>query len=616
MTTEYHDQVRQLYEAFPYPAPTEADQLIEDLADTVDGIVGLRDLPGWRILDAGCGTGHRLVALALRHPEAQFVGFDSSASAVEVARGVAHRHGATNLHVMHGTLPDLELGVTFDLVLASGVVHHLPDPHEGLRWLADRMSPDGLIYLWLYHAIGEHDRLVDRELVRLLAGTDELCSALAIVRELGFGISPHRYGPAADGEDDPRRRDVRDVDALLNPCVFAWRAADVPGLLEGLPCEWVAVNGLTWEGGGRPVDLGGDGSDAGAVPAVHLLRPADIFIQSLARERVLALPVPQRLAALELLVRPTGFSVVAGRGTSLGECVPRLARNLIVGRPDDPPRLPQADCDRRRRRMVRVELRESLIVLAEDLVRRHGAAAARIVDAIEMAVGAQPHRYTDSRQRPALFHVPALPTSPWVDPAAFPATAEVAATLERSWQMIRDDLDRVADAHADDLRRYLGNDYLTTKFSGTRRDDWRSIDLFANGRLSDTVADCPATAAVLTRIAPAVSGEVILSRLLPGTVLPLHYDDNNYQLTMHLGLRVPADCAISVGGETRRWEEGRCLLFSDAYPHEVFNHGDGPRDCVLVDLWHPDLTNVEIEALRELRRVLAAASTPDVFERF
>ena len=60
--------VKQMYEQHPYPSPVAGDSLITDLANAVGFLFKGDDLAGWRILDAGCGTGHRLAGFASRYP--------------------------------------------------------------------------------------------------------------------------------------------------------------------------------------------------------------------------------------------------------------------------------------------------------------------------------------------------------------------------------------------------------------------------------------------------------------------------------------------------------------------------------------------------------------------
>jgi len=88
-----------------------------------------------------------------------------------------------------------------------------------------------------------------------------------------------------------------------------------------------------------------------------------------------------------------------------------------------------------------------------------------------------------------------------------------------------------------------------------------------------------------------------------------HTDGRNFILTAHLGVKVPStktgECEsdqlyLSVGGERRRWEEGKCLVFSTSYLHSTWNDSDGDRVVLLVDFWHPDVTEVEREFLRRV----------------
>jgi aspartyl/asparaginyl beta-hydroxylase (cupin superfamily) len=60
------------------------------------------------------------------------------------------------------------------------------------------------------------------------------------------------------------------------------------------------------------------------------------------------------------------------------------------------------------------------------------------------------------------------------------------------------------------------------------------------------------------------SGQNHLSGNLPGRV-------------MHLGLDVPEGVAITVGGTTVEWREGKVITFDDSYRHSVEHNGDRDR---------------------------------------
>jgi aspartyl/asparaginyl beta-hydroxylase (cupin superfamily) len=68
-------------------------------------------------------------------------------------------------------------------------------------------------------------------------------------------------------------------------------------------------------------------------------------------------------------------------------------------------------------------------------------------------------------------------------------------------------------------------------------------------------------------------------------------------------VKVPdGDCAIRVGDETRRWHEGKCLVFDDYFEHEAWNRTDEDRLVLIVDLWHPGLSATEVTLLEGLHR--------------
>ncbi|MFH7339452.1 class I SAM-dependent methyltransferase [Streptomyces sp. KHY 26] len=322
-----------LYERFPYPSPEVEGALIRDTAIAIALLLEDDRLQNWRVLDLGCGTGHRLVALALQYPDAQFTGIDPSKRSLDVARELADRNGVTNVRFVHGAIPELVLPETFDLIVSTGVLHHIPRPEEGVRWAVEHLVADGLFYLWLYGALGEHSRMLDRELVHLLAGESGDGPDLETVRALGLKLSRTRYGATSEGGGATQRvQSSLDADAYLNPIVQPLTFAEVADLFHGLPVDWVAAFGVNVEDEGKLIDLGGLDGDS-----MFSVSPESLFDDAELRKRFDALRPLDRARALELRLRPTGISVVAGRGSSLEDCVPRMRGNILVrpsGAPD------------------------------------------------------------------------------------------------------------------------------------------------------------------------------------------------------------------------------------------------------------------------------------------
>ena len=94
-------------------------------------------------------------------------------------------------------------------------------------------------------------------------------------------------------------------------------------------------------------------------------------------------------------------------------------------------------------------------------------------------------------------------------------------------------------------------------------------------------------------------GSVELSLMRPGAVVAPHCGPTNHRLRLHLGLVVPSGAAITVAGETRRWEQGRVLAFDDSWEHSVaMNGARSPRVVLIVDVWQPGLSAAEREEVR------------------
>lgn len=103
--------------------------------------------------------------------------------------------------------------------------------------------------------------------------------------------------------------------------------------------------------------------------------------------------------------------------------------------------------------------------------------------------------------------------------------------------------------------------------------------------------------------------EAIVSWLDPNAHLPAHNSTDCLRLRYSLGVHVQDFCELRVGDKRKQWTEGHCIIFEDGFEHEAWN---GPQDraVLIVDTWHPDLTNIEIEALtagfrkKQIREVL------------
>jgi trans-aconitate methyltransferase len=318
-----------MYEAYPYPSPVVGDSVIEDVASGLYTLYGERSLEGWRILDAGCGTGHRLVGVARRYPRARFVGLDMTAASLNIAERLATQHGVNNVRFEQGDLLDLHLTEKFDLVISTGVIVCLESPQQGLQNLASVLAPDGLLMVWLYDAVGEHERMMGRELLHIMWNAEsDLDAGVQMMRDLGLNLEVERYGKTAAQRLDQVSRLNVDVDAYVHPIVNVYRfdeAIDMFRNCEGL--QWAAVNSANCVGASKLVDLAeAEQSEF----RCFCVTPDELFEKASLRDRFRELGKIQKLRAIELLLKPTGFTIIGGRSrpdTALG---PRVIGNAIT----------------------------------------------------------------------------------------------------------------------------------------------------------------------------------------------------------------------------------------------------------------------------------------------
>jgi len=172
---------------------------------------------------------------------------------------------------------------------------------------------------------------------------------------------------------------------------------------------------------------------------------------------------------------------------------------------------------------------------------------------------------------------------PVYDNATFPWAREI----EREWHLIRAELERVLERQAD-LPSFheLSADVQTI----SKDRAWKTFFLTGYGLSSRrNIEKCPETWRILQCI-PGLK-TAMFSIFEPGKHLPAHRGPYNGVLRLHLGLIVPpareGELAIRVDQQVCHWQEGKALIFDDAYEHEAWNHTDKTRVVLFVDFVKP-----------------------------
>lgn len=282
------EAVRKQYEAYSYPPPIEdAAYFLRQWGPlTCDPrFAGIQLWPegrprqDLRILCAGCGSSQAAL-IALNNPDCSVVGIDLSKASLAHSTRLRDRHSLDNLELRQLSLLDVaKLNCAFDLIVSTGVLHHLPDPDAGLRALADVLDPQGSMAIMLYGKTGRAGVYMVQDILRRLgAGPD--AEGVRIARELLKFVPSYHYLISTTGKlphdltDDVGEAGL--VDMLLHP---QDRAYSVPEIMEFV--EGAGLIFFGWNDNG--------------------LYCADRFLSGEMLERVLALPAAEQWAVMDNL---------------------------------------------------------------------------------------------------------------------------------------------------------------------------------------------------------------------------------------------------------------------------------------------------------------------------
>ena len=137
------------------------------------------------ILDAGCGSGYKALALAYANPGAKIVGIDFSEESVKLARTRLDYHGIENVQFEAMAIEDIaSLEMEFDYINCDEVLYLLPDPEAGLQALKSVLKPHGIIRGNLHSALQRVNYFRAQKLFKMMGlmeddVTDEMAMELS-----------------------------------------------------------------------------------------------------------------------------------------------------------------------------------------------------------------------------------------------------------------------------------------------------------------------------------------------------------------------------------------------------------------------------------------------------
>jgi SAM-dependent methyltransferase len=249
MTDATDQRLAGQYEAYPYPKRDPRDEAKRLIAGSPSHI---REVDHWvfgaarpasqplNALVAGGGTGDATIMLAQQMTSLGRAGrvtwLDRSAAALAIAQGRAQARKLTNIAWEQRSLLDLPgsgLG-PFDYIDCCGVLHHLPDPAEGLHALLSVLAPRGGMGLMVYAPHGRTGVYMLQDALRRLAPLEEtpqqrLDTARRVMKHLP---ETQWLRHNRNFDDHINGGDAGLYDLLLNPRDRAYSVPELSALLR------------------------------------------------------------------------------------------------------------------------------------------------------------------------------------------------------------------------------------------------------------------------------------------------------------------------------------------------------------------------------------------------
>jgi SAM-dependent methyltransferase len=307
------DTLKSQYESFPYPTNTSSIGGYRELVNLVK-LLGLDcgyRLQRKRILDAGTGTGLRLLELAAAFPDNDYVGIDYSENSIACAERAkeAFPGARVSFRVADIMAADLQ-GGPFDVIMCMGVLHHLQRPAEAIARLSQLLTSRGVLFFYVYGEYGSGERMRRKRLLSHLHGQEEFEQKIESAKRLGFTDFPYGWSI-----QDPTDVDPMIVDAYINHYEVLYTLETIGKIVSNSFSACVPY-GFTMERNGLLVE-----SRLNANFAMPVARTDPRSkLNSLALEQVYAkLPKRQQLLVLEDLYAPGGYTMLAHNGGFLEE---------------------------------------------------------------------------------------------------------------------------------------------------------------------------------------------------------------------------------------------------------------------------------------------------------
>ena len=302
-------KVKEMYLKYPYPSPSREISQTNELLNLLKifEIENKKKIENMKILDAGSGSGHRIINVAKYFKKCEFIGADISNYSLEIANELRERNKIENIHfVQKNILTNISKLGKFDLILCMGVLHHLSNPKKGLQILSKMINSDGIIFLYVYGKLGGHKRMLNKELISSLLGEQKTDYELGIKLVRGIGFNKFDYGWNLKCGNIEEENSLI-VDSLMHINEELYDSSDIDNLFKKSGLYGYAIYGISVGEKGLLLDIATETTQKLLIPQTNIAKKLN---SKLALEKYESKNVKEKYRILELLYEPNGYTIV------------------------------------------------------------------------------------------------------------------------------------------------------------------------------------------------------------------------------------------------------------------------------------------------------------------
>ena len=232
-------KVESQYNHWPYPEP------ILDLKDKIEEgffydlhlniferiiFPEGKDYSSKNILIAGCGTNQALY-YALSYPEMDIYGIDLSEGSISHNKDMIKKYGIKNLKVEQRDIFDIKDKDKYDVIVATGVVHHTKDPSKTIIKLSEMGTNDCALVIGVYSSYlryGVYSMQKIFNLLNLKQSNEDINFIKRFLNQIPSTHPVHRYINVSDD----LLTDAGVIDTFLHPQDISFDTSDLKNLIN------------------------------------------------------------------------------------------------------------------------------------------------------------------------------------------------------------------------------------------------------------------------------------------------------------------------------------------------------------------------------------------------